>query len=285
MWGVLPVVLKIIDLPILTFGTYRLWLGLTFYLILLGILRRPLRWSLLRAAWPGGGFFAVDMVLTFGAFRYTSAANATIIGAVSVVFISLGAARWFGEKLDRAAYLLIGLSFVGVAVVALGSGAAGTSSPFGDVLAMVGVLSWTGYWLFSKRARQSLDIGALEYVAIVQIVAAPLVTIAALATGTSLAPPVGAQWFAVLFAAVISGGLGHLAVAWSHGHVEAWLGALITQSMPIVSSAAAWIVLDEQLTPLIMLGGALVIGATAGIAIRERLGAEDADEPSVPAAV
>ena len=107
---------------------------------------------------------------------------------------------------------------------------------------MVGVISWTAFWLFSKRARQRLNIPAVEYVTIMLLVAAPLVTIATIASGTSLAPPVGEEWLALVFAAVIAGGIGHLALASSHGHVEAWLGALILQCMPIVSAAAAWIV-------------------------------------------
>ena len=60
-------------------------------------------------------------MLSFAAFRLTSVANATIIGALAPVFITLGAARWFGERVERRDLLFVGLSFAGVAAVAVGS--------------------------------------------------------------------------------------------------------------------------------------------------------------------
>jgi drug/metabolite transporter (DMT)-like permease len=59
-------------------------------------------------------------------------------------------------------------------------------------------------------------------------------------------------------------------LAWSHRHVEAWLGSLITQCMPIVSSVAAWVLLDETLTPLTIAGGLIVLAATAAVLMRTR---------------
>ena len=49
---------------------------------------------------------------------------------------------------------------------------------------MISVLSWTAYWLFSKRARVS--VGALEYMASVMTVAAILMTALALVSGAGL---------------------------------------------------------------------------------------------------
>ena len=74
-------------------------------------------------------------------------------------------------------------------------------------------------------------------------------------------------------------------LAWSHRHVEAWLGSLITQCMPVVSYIAAWILLDESLTPLTVLGGLIVLVATAVILVRSRArrGGDPSDATETPA--
>jgi drug/metabolite transporter (DMT)-like permease len=59
-------------------------------------------------------------------------------------------------------------------------------------------------------------------------------------------------------------------MAWSHQHVESWLSALITQCSPVVASAAAWLFLDERVTPLTAVGVAVVLGATCLVIWDER---------------
>ena len=116
-WGLVPLVLKQVEMPTLAFASYRLWIGVALYgVIFLATGRRP-SWATLRVTALGGVFFAADIVLTFTAFRLTSVANATIIGALAPVFISLGAVRWFGERLERRDAIVIASSFVGVARV------------------------------------------------------------------------------------------------------------------------------------------------------------------------
>jgi drug/metabolite transporter (DMT)-like permease len=59
--------------------------------------------------------------------------------------------------------------------------------------------------------------------------------------------------------------------------VEAWLGSLITQCVPVVASVSAWIVLGEPLTPLIVVGGLIVLAATAVVVLR--VARREAGEP------
>ena len=266
VWGQVPLVLKQVEMPTLAFASYRLWIGVALYaVIFLASGRRP-TWRALKASALGGVFFAGDIALTFTAFRLTSVANATIIGALAPVFITLGAVRWFGERLDRRDAIVIGSSFVGVALVAIGSQGSPTWSPVGDAAAALSVLTWTAYWLFSKRARATVD--AINYMANVMLVSAIVVTSASLVTGTSLRPPDASDWAWIALIAIVPGLMGHLSVAWSHRFVEAWLGSLLLQSQPVIGTIAAWVVLDERITPLTALGGAIVVAATAFIVVR-----------------
>lgn len=266
VWGLVPLVLKQVEMPTLAFASYRLWIGVALYAVIFLVTGRRLTWATLGVTALGGLFFACDIVLTFTAFRLTSVANATIIGALAPVFITLGAVRWFGERLDRRDAIVIGSSFLGVALVAIGSQGSPSWSPVGDASAALSVLTWTAYWLFSKRARQRVP--AMEYMASVMLVSAVAVTAMSLVTGTSLRPPDASDWSWIVLIAIVPGLLGHLSVAWSHRFVEAWLGSLLLQSQPVIGSAAAWIVLDERLTALTALGGIVVVVATAVIVVR-----------------
>jgi drug/metabolite transporter (DMT)-like permease len=280
-WGLVPLVIREIEMPLLAFTSWRLWCGVALNLGALYATGHRLRWETIRVCALGGVVFAADISITFAAFRLTSIASASIIGAVAPIFIAIGAARWFGERMERSD-LWFGLAcFGGVALVAAGSHGTSSWSLGGDLLAALGTLSWTTYWLYSKRARR--HVGSLEYIATVTLVAAVCVTIVTALTGTSLAPPRGHDWLWVVSIAVFPGAIGHVLVAWSHRHVEAWLASLITQCVPVVASVAAWIVLGEPLTPLIAVGGLTVLAATAVIVIRvSRREAGEADAGGSP---
>ena len=261
-------VFKETDMPVLAFATYRLWMGVLVYAVVFAVTGRRLTLTVMRACALGGVFFALDIAFTFSAFRLTSIANATIIGALAPVFIALGAARWFGERVQRRDLVLVGVTFVGVALVALGSSGSPTWSPLGDAFAAASVLSWTCYWLFSKRARTRADVGALEYMACVMTVAAAILTLLALAFGQSLAWPSRADWGWIWLVTIFPGFVGHSLISWSHRHLEAWLGSLITQCMPVIATAAGWALLAEEPTALTIGGGLVVVAATAVIMVR-----------------
>ena len=268
IWGLVPLVFKETDMPTLAFATYRLWMGVLVYAVVFACTGRRVRWSVMRVCALGGVFFAFDIAFTFSAFRLTSIANATIIGALAPVFITLGAARWFGERVERRDLLFVGMSFAGVAMVALGSAGSPTWSPLGDAFAAASVLSWTCYWLFSKRARARTEVGALEYMACVMTVAAVIMTFLALAFGQSLSWPSRADWGWIWLVTIFPGFIGHSLISWSHRHLEAWLGSLITQLQPVIATAAGWILLSEAPTELTIAGGLVVVAATAAIMIR-----------------
>jgi len=86
--------------------------------------------------------------------------------------------------------------------------------------------------------------------------------------------------------ALLPGAVGHMLVAWSHRHVESWLSALITQCVPVVAALTAWVVVDEALTPVVAVGGAVVLCATGLIVAGSRAAArrDEAEGAVEPAA-
>lgn len=284
LWGLVPLILKQTQMPVLTFAAYRLWAGVLVFAVVFALTGRRLPWATLRTCALGGVIFTADVAFSFLAFRLTSVADATIIGALAPVCIMIGAGRWFGERVERRDLVFVAISLAGVAVVAIGSAGTPAFDVWGDAFAAASVLTWTAYWLFSKRARA--NVGALEYMTSVMLVAAFLMTMLALVSGEGVSPPPGASdWLWIWAVALGAGAIGHVLLAWSHSHVEAWLGSLITQCMPVVGSIAAWVLLGESLTPLTIVGGLVVLGATAAILLRSRARGVNAtfETPETPA--
>lgn len=285
IWSVPPLILKQTALSPLDFAAYRLWAGVVIYAVIFAATGRRLRWATMKACAPGGVLFAIDVALSFTAFRLTSIADSTIIGSLATVTIIVGAARWFDERLERSDLLYVVAALIGVAFVAIGSSGGPSFSLTGDLLATVGIFSWSSYWLFSKKARANAT--ALEYMATVMLIAAIVMTALVPLTGHSLTPPRGVDWFRIWGVALFAGAFGHSVVAWSHQHVPAWLGSLILQCQPAVSTGLAWLVLHESVGPLTAAGGALVIAATATLvmrAARRDPAGFDEPEPTMPVA-
>jgi drug/metabolite transporter (DMT)-like permease len=284
LWGLVPLILKQTPMPVLTFAAYRLWVGVLVFAAVFAVTGRRLSWATLRMCALGGVIFTADIACSFLAFRLTSVADATIIGAFAPVCIMIGAGRWFGEHVGRRDLVFVAISLAGVAVVAIGSAGTPAFDVWGDLFAAASVITWTTYWLFSKRARAG--VGALEYMTSVMLVAAFLMTVLAFVSGEGLSPPPRAMdWLWIWVVALGAGAIGHVLLAWSHRHIEAWLGSLITQCMPVISSVAAWVLLGESLTPLTVVGGLIVLAATAAILVRSRVRGSDGtfEAPETPA--
>jgi drug/metabolite transporter (DMT)-like permease len=266
-WAFPPLILNETKMAPLAFASYRLWTGVAIYAVMFIATGRRLHWPTLKRCAPGGLIFAADVGLAFTAFHYTSVADATIIGAVSTVTIMIGAAIWFGERMQRSDLWLVAASIAGVVVVAIGSAGSPHFSIKGDLAASFSVFTWTGYWMFSKRARES--IGALEYMASVMLVAAVAMTVVAPLTGASMSWPSGSEWIALFAVALFAGAVGHSLVAWSHQHLEAWLASLILNSQPLVSVVLAWVILGQTITAVTAAGGAMVLASTTILVMRE----------------
>ncbi len=266
VWGSVGVLIKSTSISGLTFAMYRLWAGVLVHVVALAVTRRRLSWSTFKACAPGGALFALDISLLFSALKLTAVADAAIIGALSPILILLVTGRLFGERVGRREVWLAGTSFAGVVVVALGASGSPAWSPLGDALALGSTISWTAYWLFSKRARAT--VSALEYMTSVTIAGALAVTpVALLVGGWPPASPDAQDWAVLATITLLPGMTGHLLVAWAHRHVEAWLSALITQCVPVISAVTAWLVLGEPLNVLMAAGGLVVLTATATVIV------------------
>lgn len=266
-WGLSGVVAKDIDMGGLATGGYRF----TIYGLVMGSFlwvrgtRIDLR--IMRESMWGGIALGADVAFFFSAIKLTTVANATVIGALQPVVVSLVAARFFGERIHRRDMVLGGVAIVGVSLVVFGASGSAEWSLTGDLLAVGALLSWSTYFIFSKRAKSRLTsneytIGSALWTGAINL---PL----ALAFGQSLAWPSLDSWVGLLVLAFGAGILGHSLMNWSIQQIPLWISSTFTLLIPIVSAVTAWVFLDEPLTPLQIFAMGIVLAALAGIVGRQ----------------
>jgi drug/metabolite transporter (DMT)-like permease len=262
-WGYILV--KWSTLDGLHFAMFRLWAGAAISCVAMLVTRRRLSWAVFRACALGGVFFAADIGVGFTAIKHTTIADVAVIGALAPVAIVIVSSRRLHERVTLRDGVLVAVSFVGVLIVAIGSSGLPSWSPFGDVLAACGIVTWSAYWFFSRHVRGRVD--PIVYFACVMLAAALVMTPTAILAGGVPAWPAARDWVAILSVALVPGFVGHTLVIWSHRHVESWRSALITQCSPVVTVTLAWLVLGEPLTPAVVIGGAIVIAATGAVLV------------------
>ena len=122
----------------------------------------------------------------------------------------------------------------------------GEASLGGDLAAVGALVAWSGYFIFAKRADGV--VSPRDYTLSAALIVAAVNTPLALLFGQSMAWPGAEEWAWLLVMALGAGVLGHNLMNWSLVRVPLWLGSTLTLFVPVVSSALAWVILDEPLT-------------------------------------
>jgi drug/metabolite transporter (DMT)-like permease len=153
----------------------------------------------------------------------------------------------------------VAVAIAGVAIVIVGSAGAPEWNPAGDAIAVCAVLSYTAYFLISKQARTT--VATLEYMTIVHLAAALMVTPIALASPGELVSFDAVDLLIVLFFALVSGTAGQVVIGWAHRYVDISMSSLIMLGVPAVAAITAWPLLGETLGPVQIAGGLISLAA------------------------
>ncbi|MBT5757365.1 MAG: DMT family transporter [Acidimicrobiaceae bacterium] len=246
-WGASSVIAKVLPQGALAIAAYRFMTYFVVISIWRATRRQYLSWDAFKKSIPGGLLLAADVAFFFTAIKLTTVVNATIIGALQPLILTAYGVRFLGERLRRADMILGLVALAGVVVIVLAGSNSGDANIWGDLAAVGALASWSAYFVFAKRADGVVSPTdyTLAAALIVALANAPL----ALAFGQSLAWPAWSDWLWLTGMALGAGLLGHNMMNWSIVRIPLWLGSTMTLLVPLVSSAIAWIFLDEPLNP------------------------------------
>jgi drug/metabolite transporter (DMT)-like permease len=267
-WGSAGVVVKAIDMDGLAIGFWRFAL---YALVLLGWMAAReghLTARALFAALPGGLCLGLDVTFFFTAVKITNVVNATTIGALQPLVVAVFAARMFGERVTARDVVAAVIAIAAVVVIVVESSGTPEWSGAGDLAAVGALFAWSGYFIFSKRSKGV--ISSQEYTAGTGVWAALICLTIGFAFRQDMSVPGTTDWVPLLALTFGAGILGHSVMNWSLVRVPLWLASTLTLLIPVVSSLAAWIFLDESLTAVQLGAMLVVVGALAAIVVSQR---------------
>jgi len=205
----------------------------------------------------GGLFMACDQAIWNTAVRYTTAANATLMNNTAPLWVALFALLVFRERLKGVFWLGLALALSGAAAVLGSDFLRHPTLGWGDLLALLSAVFYSGYFIMTQRGREKLD--TLSYVWGSGLTCAIALLILSLVLGMPLGgyPPV--TYLALLGAAVISQIGGYLATGYALGHLPASLVSPTMIGQPVMTALLALLLLGENLKPAQWAGGIVVL--------------------------
>jgi len=201
--------------------------------------------------------FALNIGLFHISLTETKIANAAFIGAVGPIFTVIGGALFFRERSPSRMWLALGVALFGAWTMA--GMVAPTRIGFGDSLALCSSITYSCYLLMIKQLRVRLDaVAATLWTAVVSAV---VLAAAAWLQGEKMIPSSAFGWMIAALLGVGVHALGQGLTSVAMGRAPVAVIALVILAQPPFSALAAWTVLGEGMTPLQMVGGAIILVA------------------------
>ncbi|MBI3151018.1 MAG: DMT family transporter [Chloroflexi bacterium] len=221
-----------------------------------------------------GLFTAFDFAFWNSSLKFTTAANATLLGNTAPLWVALAALLIFHEKLKGIFWAGLILALTGAALVMGSDFLLHPTLGLGDLMASTAAIFYASYQLITQRGRVHID--PFRYTWLVGVSATIGMLIMNLVLGNSFTG-FSAQTWAIFFAtAIVSQMIGYLAITYALGHLPASIVAPTLIGQPILTAALAIPLLGEIPTTLQWIGGGI---ALAGIFIVNQSHRQNQHEP------
>ena len=282
-WGSGPLMTRAMSVPTPTLVFYRLAIGAPLMIVIAYRTGGRCTLALTKRTAIPGIFFGLSMLTGYASVKLTSIANATLKTTMQPALVLLVAPRLIGEQWRLKRVSLAGVAFAGVSIVVLAAASTSGASVEGDLLAGVNVVIWTTYFLMAKHLRNS-GMHSWTLLAYVFSWASVVVVPWTLLSHSDLGAMNTKDWILVIVMSLIPGILGHGLMTWAQRHIDVTLASLLGLASPVISTIGAWIIFDQRLRPLQIVGACIVLGALAALLRSYRgssISIDDAITPSV----
>jgi len=214
----------------------------------------------------GGLFLAAHFLTWTFSLRYTSVASSVLLVTLHPVLVAFLGRRLLGEPVPPRLAAGIGLALAGTAITTGGDVQISLATLGGDLLALAGAATFTGYLLIGRAVRPRT--GTTGYsVPVYAVVAACSVVVAPLTGGAVI--PSGRTLLACLGLAAVCTILGHTVFNWTLRHLRTALVSTSLLGEPVITTLLAIPILGE-LPPASAVAGGAVILAGLGLALSDR---------------
>lgn len=215
---------------------------------------------------------AIQYSLTFNGLRGVDASTAVLVLQIEVPFLVLLGATLLHERVDARKWLGIAIALAGVGLIA---GDPRLGPAWGSLALLVG---GAFFWALGQiMVRRLGEVGGLTMIAWVSVFAAPQLLVFSLVFErghlAAIASADWVVWSTVAYLGVVMTALGYSLWYSLIGRYPVSRVGPFLLLMPVFSVLGGVFLLDETLTPLIALGGVIVIAGVAVIMVRRGTGA------------
>jgi drug/metabolite transporter (DMT)-like permease len=254
---------RLADAPALVIAAYRVGLA-AMILVPLALwqvgdeLRRLTRRDI-GLALVSGTFLALHFATWISSLFYTSIANSVVLVNTNPLWVAVLTPLVTRERIGRGKLFGIVLSVIGGGVIGAGDFALGGRALLGDGLALAGSICAAVYLLLGRTLRRKLSL--LAYISVCYGSAAVVLWMAVLALGLPVTGFSGQTVAAFWAMALVPQLIGHTSYNWSLRWFSTGLVAVTLLGEPIGATILGYLIFDEGLTPLKLVGGGLILTA------------------------
>lgn len=206
-----------------------------------------------------GLLFSAEFVCLFLALDYTTVTRTSVLFYSMPLWMAIAAHFLLpGERLTGRKSVGLAMAFAGVvwAIVDRG-GAGGEASLLGDLLALGGALSWMSLALVARKSRIN-QVSPEMQMFWQLLVSGPVLLALALPFGGLIRDLAPLHVWGLLYQAVLVAAASFLAWFWLLNTYKASAVSSFSFLSPVIGVAAGWLILDEPLSPSLVLKLALV---------------------------
>jgi drug/metabolite transporter (DMT)-like permease len=214
------------------------------------------QWGLITCS---GAFLASHFLLWFESLQYTSVASSTVLVTLQPLFAFIGGYFLFGERLRLLALSGGLLAIAGSFIIGWGDFRVGGMALWGDILALLGAATVTGYFLIGQYVRKAMSLSA--YTLIVYTVTSLFLVGYDLLLGIPLTGYPWADWGWFFCLALFPTLLGHSIFNWAIKWLSTSTISMSILGEPVGTAILAYFILGEVLNlPQWIGGGVIMLG-------------------------
>ncbi|WP_152655439.1 DMT family transporter [Oceanobacillus sp. CFH 90083] len=204
-----------------------------------------------------GTFLALYFILWFESLNYTSVASSVVLISLQPILAFIGTYFIFGERFSSGAIISIFIVLLGGLIIGSGDFQLSGGVLYGDMLALLGAIAVTIYFLSGQHVRKNVSL--ITYTFVVYSISAIILTLFNLIRQENFFSYPANHWWIFIAFAIIPTFLGHSLFNWS----LKWLStSTISMAMvfePIGASILAFLILNETPTWAQFLGGTIIV--------------------------
>ena len=211
-----------------------------------------------------GATFAVTLILFVAANKLTTSANTIFLQSSAPLWIALSAPFLLRERVNRLDVIYMAVLGAGLALFFVDAPEPVKTAPqplLGNVLAVVSGIGWAGTvmglrWLGRREGTDSAAAATVAGNLIAFVVCLPW------ALGPA-ADAVGEDWLLILYLGIVQIGLAYVFITKAVPYLQALEVSLLLYVEPVLNPIWSWLIHGETVGALSIVGGLIILGATA----------------------